>query len=281
MFIRIGYEIIFDCPAPTPMLLLLYTHPSVASVLRHADRIQTEPEIPVHDFLDMYGNRCGRTMAPAGRLRIFGDTVVEDDGVPNPTYPDAVQHAVQDLPDECLPYLLASRYCEVDSLSSIAWNLFGNSPTGWGRVQAVCDWVHNHITFGYEHANPTKTARDVYEQGKGVCRDYQHLAITFCRCLNIPARYATGWLGDHGIVPVPGPMDFSAWFEAYLGGQWHTFDARYNTPRIGHVLMATGRDATDCALTTSFGSAPLERFEVWSDAVDGTGVLAVPRPTSL
>jgi transglutaminase-like putative cysteine protease len=269
MLIRVGYEIVFDLPAPIPMMALLYTHPDIASLLRQPDTLLTEPELTIHEFLDGFGNRCARFYAPAGRLRLTGDAIVEDDGLPNPVKPDAGQHSIQDLPDECLPFLLASRYCEVDRLGEAAWELFGAAPPGWGRVQAICDWVHNHVTFGYEHARPTKTAYDVYREGNGVCRDFQHLAIAFCRCMNIPARYATGYLGDHGVPASDAPMDFSAWFEAYLGGQWWTWDARYNVPRIGHVLMARGRDATDCALTTSFGTANLEKFVVWSDRVDG------------
>lgn len=275
MYIRVGYEISFDLPAPAPMMLLLNTHPSVAPLLRHPDTIHTDPPVPVHEFTDSFGNRCGRIYAPAGKLTLQGDMIVEDDGLPNPSAPEAIQHRVEDLPDECLQFLLPSRYCEVDKLSDVAWKLFGEVAPGWGKVQAICDWVNQHVTFGYQHAHYTKTAYDVYETGKGVCRDFQHLAITFCRCMNIPARYATGWLGDHGIAPDPGPMDFSAWFEVYLGGQWWTFDARYNVARIGHILMATGRDAADCALTTSFGSAPLLTFIVWSDLVDSTELTPV------
>jgi transglutaminase-like putative cysteine protease len=269
MFIRVGYDIVFDLPAAIPMMALLHTHPEVTPLLRQPDILRTEPELPVHEFLDGFGNRCARLYAPPGRLRLTCDTVVEDDGLPNPVCPEARQHPVEDLPDECLPFLLASRYCEVDRLGDVAWELFGGIAPGWGRVQAICDWVHNHVMFGYEHARPTKTAHDVYTEGNGVCRDFQHLAITFCRSMNIPARYATGYLGDHGVPVSPGAMDFSAWFEAYLGGQWWTWDARYNVPRIGHVLMARGRDATDCALTTSFGTATLEKFVVWSDRVEG------------
>jgi transglutaminase-like putative cysteine protease len=268
MFIRVGYDIVFDLPAAVPMMALLHTHPDVAPLLRQADTLCTEPELPVHEFIDAFGNRCSRFLAPAGRLRLTGETVVEDDGLPNPINLEARQHAIEELPDECLPYLLASRYCEVDRLGEAAWELFGGIAPGWGRVQAICDWVHNHVTFGYAHARPTKTAYEVYQEGNGVCRDFQHLAITFCRCMNIPARYATGYLGDHGVPASDSPMDFSAWFEAYLEGQWWTWDARYNTPRIGHVLMARGRDATDCALTTSFGVANLEKFVVWSDRVE-------------
>jgi transglutaminase-like putative cysteine protease len=270
MLIHVGYELRFNLPAPTPMLLMLYTHPSRACTLRGPDQVRTQPEIPVQEFTDSFGNCCGRIVAPAGRLRLWNDTVVEDSGRPDPVHEDAAQHAVEDLSADVLPYLFASRYCEVDRLSDLAWQLFGHTPTGWARVQAVCDWVHEHVAFGYEYARPTKSAFDVYTERKGVCRDFMHLAITFCRSLNIPARYATGYLGDIGVPPAPSPMDFSAWFEVYLGGRWHTFDARHNVPRIGRVLMARGRDAVDVALTTSFGPALLEQFTVWTDEVLST-----------
>jgi transglutaminase-like putative cysteine protease len=267
MLIRLGYEIGFDLPAPTPMLLLLHVHPSRGATLRSPDQVRVEPPVPVEEFTDPFGNRCGRIAAPAGPLRLWNDTLVEDSGRPDPVCPEAAQHPVEQLPPEVLPFLLASRYCEVDRLSDIAWNLFGQAPLGWGRVQAVCDWVHDHVRFGYEFARPTKTAYDAYTERQGVCRDFMHLAITFCRCLNIPARYATGYLGDIGVPPAPFPMDFSAWFEVYLGGRWHTFDARHNVPRIGRVLMARGRDATDVALTTSFGPSHLTKFVVRTDEV--------------
>ncbi len=234
--------------------------------------------MPVEGFFDGFGNHCARIMAPAGKVRIWDDAIVEDDGQPDPIDPNAIQHPVEELPPDLLVYLLGSRYCEVDRLSDVAWALFGDAPMGWGRVQAVCDWVHDNVQFGYEHARPTKTAYDVYEERAGVCRDFTHLALTFCRCLNIPARYATGYLGDIGIPPQPHPMDFSGWFEVYLGGRWHTFDARHNTPRIGRVLMAHGRDAVDVALTTAFGVATLETFLVWTDEVDET---ALTEPMSL
>lgn len=267
MFIRAGYEIIFDLPAPTPMLLLLYTLPSRAADLRRPDQVHTDPVLPVEEFTDGFGNRCARILAPAGKLRLCGDTVIEDSGLPLPVEINAVQHSVEDLPFECLPFLLPSRYCEVDRLSDIAWNLFGWAAPGWVRVQAVCDWVYANVEFGYEYARPTKTAFDVYEERRGVCRDFTHLAVTFCRALNIPTRYATGYLGDIGVPLDPNPMDFSACFQVYLGGQWHTFDARHNARRIGWILMATGRDAADCAITTSFGPALLEKFVVWTDEV--------------
>jgi transglutaminase-like putative cysteine protease len=269
MLIRLGYAITFRIPTPVPMLLLLYTHPSRGASLRRADRVQVEPAIPLEEFLDAFGNRCGRIVAPSGTLRLSNDTLVEDSGSADPVQPDAVQHPIEDLPPDVMPYLLASRYCEVDRLSEVAWGLFGHTAPGWSRVQAVCDWVHSQVRFGYPFARPTKTAFDVYTDRQGVCRDFTHLAIALCRCLNIPARYATGYLGDIGVPPDPAPMDFSAWFEVFLGGQWHTFDARHNARRIGRVLMARGRDAVDAALTTSFGVAELTEFTVWAEELHG------------
>ena len=244
------------------MVLMLYLHPSRTPTVRKPERLESEPWLPVSEYTDSYGNHCGRVVAPAGRVLFRNDAIVDDCGLPDLQAPNAPQQDVQDLPHEVLLFLLASRYCEVDRLNDIAWGLFGQAPAGWGRVQAVCDWVHDNVRFGYQFARPTKTAFDVYTERQGVCRDFMHLAITFCRCLNIPARYATGYLGDIGVPPAPFPMDFSAWFEAYLGGRWHTFDARHNVPRIGRVLMARGRDATEVALTTSFGTTCLKTFVV-------------------
>lgn len=269
MLIQVGYDIVFTLPAPTPMVLMLYLHPSRHLQIKKPEQLVVEPAIPVGEYTDGYGNKCGRIMAPAGTLRLTNDAVVEDTGLPDPVASDAVQVPIQDLPSDALVYLLASRYCEVEKLSDTAWNLFGNSPPGWGRVQAICDWVHRHVTFGYGFARPDKTAYEVFVEGKGVCRDFMHLAITFCRCMGIPARYATGYLGDICVPPAPFPMDFSAWFEVFLGGQWYAFDARHNQPRVGRVLMARGRDATDVALTTAFGKAVLEKFVVWTDEVKG------------
>ena len=206
-------------------------------------------------------------MAPAGRLRLGTDGVVRDDGKPDPVDLHAVQHQVQDLPSETLLFLLGSRYCETDRLSETAWNLFGHGPTGWGRVQAICDFVHRHITFGYEHARTTRTALEAFHDKTGVCRDYTHLAVAFCRCMNIPARYCTGYLGDIGVPPPHGTMDFAAWFEVFLGGHWYTFDARNNTPRIGRILIARGRDAADVALSVTFGPNTLTSFKVRTDEV--------------
>ncbi len=265
MLIRVGYELVFQVPARTPMLLMLYTHPSRAASLREADRVHVEPDGPVREFTDAFGNRCGCLVAQPGRLRLWNTTLVEDSGRPDPVCPYAPQLPIEQLPPEALPFLLSSRYCEVDKLTEIAWSLFGHTPLGWARVQAVCDWVHANVQFGYQFASPFRSASDVYRERTGVCRDLNHLALTFCRCLGIPARYVSGYLGDIGVPASPCPMDFSGWFEAYLGGEWHTFDARHNTPRIGRVVMARGRDAVDVAMTTSFGPMALESFAVHTD----------------
>jgi transglutaminase-like putative cysteine protease len=267
MLIRIGFEMVFEVPAPVPMLLMLGLRPEREASIRRAGGLRVEPEVPVHWYTDRFGNQAARLLAPAGQLILRDDLIVEDDGQPDPVAPEARQVPLQDLPPDLLVYLLSSRYCEVDCLSDIAWRLFGGAPEGWARVRAVCDWVHRHVRFDYQSARPTKSAHDVYEERAGVCRDFSHLALTFCRCLNIPARYATGYLGDIGIPPQPYPMDFSGWFEAYLDGRWYTFDARHNVPRIGRILMAHGRDAVDVALTTSFGTTRLDKFAVWTDEV--------------
>ena len=261
MHIRLAYDIQFDLPADAAMVVLLNVHPSRAADLLEPDEIETEPRLDVTSYLDTFGNRCARFVAPRGHLRLAGSTLIRDSGDPDPVNPGARETPVAELPNELLRFLLSSRYCEVDLFSSIAFQLFGQVRPGWGRVQAICDWVNNHITFDYQQARPTKSAMNVYNEQVGVCRDFQHLAITFCRAMNIPARYASGYLGDIG-VPLVLPMDFSAWFEAWLDGRWWAFDARNNVPRIGRVLMATGRDAADVALTTSFGQADLRHFFV-------------------
>ncbi|AGA29922.1 transglutaminase-like domain-containing protein [Singulisphaera acidiphila] len=267
MLIRIGYELVFQIPSACPMTLMLGLRPERATSIRRAAGMKLDPVIPIESFTDGFGNLGCRIVAPPGRLVLLDDSIVEDDGSPDPVAPGARQLPVEELPADVLVYLLGSRYCEVDRLLDIAWKLFAKAPLGWGRVQAICDWVHHNIRFGYSFARPTKTAYDVYVERTGVCRDFTHLALTFCRCMNIPARYATGYLGDIGIPPQPCPMDFSGWFEAYLDGRWYTFDARHNVPRIGRVVMARGRDAVDVALTTSFGANTLESFTVWTDEV--------------
>jgi transglutaminase-like putative cysteine protease len=267
MKIRVGYEITYDCPQPTPMILTLNIHYTRASDIIEPDYLITEPAVPITAYRDSFGNWISRIVAPAGRIRIRTTALVRDSGLPDVYEPTAAQIPVQDLPEETLLYLLGSRYCETDLLSQIAWNQFQNSPTGWGRVQAICDFVHHHIVFGYEHARPTKTAWEAFCERRGVCRDYAHLAITLCRAMNIPARYCTGYLGDIGMPPPYGPMDFAGWFEAYLGGQWYTFDARNNMPRIGRVLLARGRDCADVAISNTFGPNTLAGFKVFVDEV--------------
>ena len=267
MLIRLGYDIQFDIPQDVALVAMLHIHPSRMQDLREPDTMTVEPNVQTDEYIDVFGNKCTKFFAPAGRLRLHGSTLIADSGEPDAVNWRAREVPVEYLPQDVLMYLLASRYCEVDLLTDTAARLFGALPRGWGRVQAVCDWVHQHVTFGYEHARPTRTALEVFNEKVGVCRDFQHLAITLCRCLNIPARYATGYLGDIGVPAAPCPMDFSAWFEAYLEDRWWTFDARHNTPRIGRVLMAAGRDAADVAITTSFGSAYLRKFEVVTDEV--------------
>ena len=263
--LRVGYEIIYACPQPVPMILLVNIHYSRAADLVVPDRLVTEPSIPIATYRDSFGNWCNRLIAPAGRLRLTTDAVVKDAGQPDQIVPDAVQHSVEDLPADSLIFLLGSRYCETDLLSETAWRLFSSIPPGWARVQAICDYVHDRIVFSYENASPTRTAAQAHEERTGVCRDYAHLAIALCRCMNIPARYCTGYLGDIGTPPPWAAGDFAAWFEAYVGGRWHTFDPRNNVPRIGRVLMARGRDACDVAIATTFGPNTLEGFRVWTD----------------
>ncbi|NNM88534.1 MAG: transglutaminase family protein [Phycisphaerae bacterium] len=261
MLIQIGYDIRFTIPSPTPMLLLLHTCAGKYHFAQ-AENLVISPYTPAQFFLDHFGNFCTRLVAAPGTLMLTNEAIVEVNGQPDAVNLTAIQHPVQDLPLDTLPFLLASRYCEVDRLTDFAWQRFGTGPTGYGRVQAVCDFVHHHVAFGYIFANSGKSAFDTFNQRQGVCRDFAHLAITFCRCLGIPARYATGYLGDIGVPLNPDPMDFSAWYEAYLSGHWYTFDARHNHPRIGRVVMAYGRDAADTALTTTFGLTTLARFTV-------------------
>lgn len=267
MKIRVGYELIYDFPQPTPMIVALGIHYSRASDILVPDHLTTNPAVPISPYRDGFGNWCSRFSAPAGRFRLSAEGMVHDSGLPDLIVPSAPQQGIEELPAETIVFLLGSRYCETDRLSEIAWGLFGNGPFGWGRVQAICDFVHNHIRFGYEHARATRTAWEAYNERTGVCRDYAHLAIAFCRCMNIPARYCTGYLGDIGMAPPYGPMDFAGWFEAYLGGRWYTFDARNNMPRIGRVLIARGRDAADVPITHTFGPNTLVSFKVWTDEV--------------
>ena len=267
MKIRIGYDIVYECEQPTPMILMLNVHYSRVADLERPDHILVEPALPLTGYRDVYGNWCTRMIAPAGAVRIRSEAVIRDSGRREPVVPDARAVPVEHLPDDALLFLLASRYCETDRLMTAAWKLFGNTPPGWARVQAICDYVHDHVEFGYHYARATKTAFDAHEECQGVCRDFAHLAVTFCRCMNIPARYCTGYLGDIGVPASDAPMDFSGWFEAYLDGQWYAFDARHNEPRIGRILIARGRDAADVAITTSFGTSRLVQFTVVTDEI--------------
>ena len=265
MKLRVGYELIYDFPQPTPMVLMLHIHHTRAGDIIEPDHMVAEPSVPMTSYRDGFGNWCTRILAPAGRLRLSASAVLNDSGEPDSIARSEHQHAVEDLPEDSLVYLLGSRYCETDRLTGIAWDLFGTSPTGAGRVQAICDYVHRRIAFSYQDARSTRTAWEALADGKGVCRDFAHLAVAFCRCMNIPARYCTGYLSDIGFPPPYGPMDFAAWFEAYIGGHWHTFDPRNNTPCIGRVLIARGRDATDVAISNTFGPNTLAGFRVWAD----------------
>jgi transglutaminase-like putative cysteine protease len=267
MQIRVGFEIIYHCLQETPMILMVHVHYSRAQDIVVPDHLTTDPLVPVTAHRDVFGNWCSRIVAPAGQIRLSANAVVRDTGGPDVVAPGAEQHQVKDLPEETLVFLLGSRYCETDLLSQAAWNLFSHTPPGWSRVQAICDYVHNHIVFNYQNARPTRTAWEAFNERTGVCRDFAHLAIAFCRCMNIPARYCTGYLGDIGIPPPYGVMDFAAWIEVYLGGAWHTFDPRNNVPRIARVLIARGRDAVDVAIATTFGPNMLNGFTVWTDEI--------------
>jgi len=275
MLIRYGYEITVNCPQPTPMVCLLSVREERAPDMRVLEKIATTPETPTSTYKDLFGNICRRFVAPAGDFTIWGDGTIADSGLHDPVHLDAQEIPIADLPDDCLGYLMGSRYCETDRLSQIAWDLFGQTAPGWVRVQAICDFVHNHITFGYQDARSTRTAYDAYQERIGVCRDFAHLAIALCRCMNIPARYINGHLGDIG-VPLLNPMDFSAWMEVYLGGRWVTFDPRNNKPRIGRIVVARGRDAADVPLINSFGPHLLTGFRVWTYDVSNAPADAPP-----
>jgi transglutaminase-like putative cysteine protease len=256
---------VYDFPQATPVIALLNVHASRFSDLERPDYLLTSPSVPLEGYRDSFGNWCNRMVAPAGQFTLRTDTIVRDDGLWDPTAQDVQETAIQNLPPDVLLFLLGSRYCETDRLSQIAWDLFGALPSGWARVQAICDYVHDRIAFGYEHSRPTRTAADVFEEQRGVCRDYAHLAITFCRCLNIPARYCTGYVSDIGLPLPHAPGDFAAWMEVYLSGSWHIFDPRNNSPRIGRILIAYGRDAADVPLTLTFGTSTLTGFRVTTE----------------
>ncbi len=267
MLIRIGYDIAFDLPAETPIQVLLNVHPSLLPQLRQPEKLRVSPDVLVTYFTDAFGNTAGRLLAPAGVVRFENDAVIEVSGLYDDADFYAPQIPIQNLPSDVLQYLLASRYCEVDLMRDIAWQLFSTTQPNYSRAKAIAAWVHNHITFNYSLADSTRTAMQAYGQKVGVCRDFTHLAITLTRAMNIPARYATGYLGDIGVPPDDSPMDFSAWYEVFLGGKWWTMDARHNKVRIGRVVMARGRDAVDCALTTAYGVTILKKFHIITDEI--------------
>jgi len=267
MRFRIGYEFIYRLPERTPAILLLNVHSSRASDLEAPDHVLIAPSAETTAYRDEFGNWCTRFVAPAGDVSVSGNAIIADNGLPEPVVSEARQHMVEDLPNDVLVYLRPSRFCDSDRLLDLAWELFGRATPGVARVRAICDFVHAHIEFGYQHARATRTATEAYEECKGVCRDYAHLAVAYCRALNIPARYCTGYLSDEGTEKPYPPGDFAAWFEAYLDGRWHMFDPRNNVPRIGRILIARGRDAADVAMVTTFGPNKLENFRVWADSL--------------
>ncbi len=269
MKIRAGFDIAYECENETAMLLVLNLHPSRRADLLTEQVLTFDRPIEAWGYMDIFGNACSRITATPGVTTISTRFDIYDGGLPDPVPENAFQHDIKDLPDDVLVFLLGSRYCDTDRLADFAWKNFSATPLGWPRVQAILDFVHSHIVFNYEKADPLRTAYGGFIDRTGVCRDFAHLAITLCRCMNIPARYCTGYLGDIGVPKDPNPMDFSAWFEVYLSGRWYTVDARHNRPRIGRILMATGRDATDVALSTAFGPAILKRFEVITEELAG------------
>jgi transglutaminase-like putative cysteine protease len=273
--IRFGYELVYEVPQLTPMVFTLHAQPRVGQWLMRRDTLSTTPSLPLFFYTDSFGNTCTRLEAPPGRFQVTTDGVMHDDGEPEPAQWAAAEHAVRDLPPDSLQYLLPSRYCESDLLMNEAWQLFGHLSPGWSRVQAICDFVNRKVTFGYAFARPSKTALETFREGQGVCRDFAHLAIAFCRCLNIPARYCSSYLGDIGVPAVDAPMDFAGCMEVFLGGAWHVFDPRNNARRIGRMMIARGRDAGDVAISTSFGPASLQTFRVWTDEISESAAIAL------
>jgi transglutaminase-like putative cysteine protease len=268
LIIRAGYDIAFHCQQETPMVLMLSVHPSRQADLLSEHIVRLSNDIVSRDYVDSFGNVCTRLVAPPGLLEVRNQFLIRDGGLPDEVAPHARQLAVDELPDDTLRHLMGSRYCDTQKLSELAWSLFAGIEGGWQKVQAICDYVHDHLEFGYHHARCDRTASEGHAERLGVCRDFAHLAVTLCRCMNIPARYCTGYLGDIGVPRDPAPMDFSAWFEAYLGGRWYTFDARHNRPRIGRIVIARGRDAADVAISTGFGVTQLVRFAVITEEVE-------------
>ena len=278
VLIHYGYDFTLQSAQDTPMICLLSLRDERTADMRAAAPVETFPRVATSVYRDLFGNTCMRFVAPKGEFRIRNDGVVADSGLHDPVDLAAQETAIRDLPDDTLIYLLGSRYCETDLLSQMAWDTFGNLQPGWARVQAICDFAHGHIKFDYMKADVTRTAYGAWMGATGVCRDFAHLAIALIRCMNIPARYVNGYLGDIGVPLLP-PMDFSAWIEVFIGGRWVTFDPRNNKPRIGRIKVAHGRDAADVPLIHSFGPHVLTGFNVWcyeqGDAV--SSALVTPR----
>ena len=268
MLIKYGFQTTISVPKPTPMIAMLEVHSERSGDIQSETPFLTTPQVPTTVYIDRFGNRCRRLLAPAGDVTFQLEGTLFDTGDRERVVPHAAEVPVEKLPPNVLEFLVGSRYCETDRMSQTAWDLFGNVAAGWPRVQAIADYVHDHLAFGYEHARATRTAFEAHEEGIGVCRDFAHLMITFCRCLNIPARYVNGYLGDIGVPPDPAPMNYSAWVEAFLANRWYAFDARHNEPRIGRIVVARGRDAADVPLINSFGQHTLKAFAVVTEEVE-------------
>jgi len=275
MHIRYGYRIDILCDMETPIITMLDVHPSIRGEITAPDTmiarsvLNLRKLVETTEHIDAFGNICRRLVAPVGGVVLRAKGIIHHSGFLEER--DSLARAAPPdlLAAKLLPYLSGSRYCETDKLSMEAWRLFGQIDAGWAKVEAICDFVHRHIRFNYRLARSTRSAFEVFNEEVGVCRDYAHLAITLCRCMNIPARYCTGYLPDIGVEPDGNPGDFSAWFEVFLGERWWTFDARHNVPRIGHVLIARGRDAADVPFVNSFGLHRLGTFRVTAEEVEG------------
>jgi transglutaminase-like putative cysteine protease len=267
--VRVGCEFVHDLSWPVTLVLQVEPRPDAVLAIVQS-QLDTDPVVPMHRYLDIYGNVCRRLTLGPGRTRIRYEAEVEVDSAVDVADPTVIQPAVADLPDEVLHFTLASRYCESDLLSNTAWALFGGIPEGWSRVQAVIDWVHDNITFATGSSDTSTGATQIYVQRRGVCRDFTQLAVAFLRGLNVPTRYCFGYLPDIDVPILPEPMDFAAWLEAYIGDRWYTLDPRNNQRRTGRVVIGRGRDALDVAMLTSYGRAPLEAMRVVAEPMSAT-----------
>jgi transglutaminase-like putative cysteine protease len=267
MQIRYGFDIALELSQPSTILAMMDVHSDFRDRIAKETELELSPAMTAERFVDSRGNIVRRLHAPAGAASLRLKGVFRCEGREDEVDEAANTVAASTLPPETLPFLLPSRYCESDLLSDFAWANFGAISGGWAQVQAICNFVHQRLRFNYPEARPTRTASEALVEGVGVCRDFTHLAVALCRCLNIPARYCNGYLGDIGVPPDPASMDFNAWFEAFLGGRWFTFDARHNQPRIGRILISRGRDAADIPMITTFGSHALTRFTVVTEEI--------------